>query len=184
MNEVTKILQAMKDTGSSAAEDLMPLVYEELRKLAASKMAKEASGQTLQATALVHEAWLRVSNGDNEWEDRGHFFAAAAEAMRRILVDNARRKKALKHGGNMERVDLEGVNVVAKSDDEELIAVHEVLGELEKEDPVVARLVKLRFFAGLTIDDAALALDVSRSTAKRHWNYARAWLYRAIQQNR
>ncbi|MGB0578930.1 MAG: ECF-type sigma factor [Limisphaerales bacterium] len=125
---------------------------------------------------------MRVSNGDNEWENRGHFFAAAAEAMRRILVDNARRKKALKHGGNMERVDLEGVNVVAKSDDEELIAVHEVLDELEKEDRVVAELVKLRFFAGLTIDDAALALDVSRSTAKRHWNYARAWLYRAIKE--
>ena len=182
MNEVTKILQAMKESGS-AAEDLMPLVYEELRKLAASKMAKEAPGQTLQATALVHEAWLRVSNGDNEWDNRGHFFAAAAEAMRRILVDNARRKKAMKHGGQMERVDMEALNVVANSDDEELIAVHEVLGELEKEDPIVAKLVKLRFFAGLSIDDTALALDVSRSTAKRHWNYARAWLYRAIKQN-
>lgn len=183
MNEVTRILQAMKDTGS-AAEDLMPLVYEELRKLAASKMAKEAPGQTLQATALVHEAWLRVSNGDQAWDNRGHFFAAAAEAMRRILVDNARRKKAMKHGGNMERVDIEGVNVVADSDDDELLAVHEVLDELAKEDPVVAKLVKLRFFAGLTIDDAALALDVSRSTAKRHWTYARAWLYRAVKRTR
>jgi RNA polymerase sigma factor (TIGR02999 family) len=183
MSDVTQILKALNETGSGA-EELLPLVYEELRSLAASKMAREAPGQTLQATALVHEAWLRVSNGDNEWENRGHFFAAAAEAMRRILVDNARRKKALKHGGQMERVNLEGINVVAKSGDDELIAVHEVLDALEREDAGVAELVKLRFFAGLNIDEAALALDISRSTAKRHWNYARAWLYRAIKPNR
>ena len=184
MNEVTRILHALKETGSGT-EELLPLVYDELRRLAASKMAREAPGQTLQATALVHEAWLRIANGDgNDWENRGRFFAAAAEAMRRILVDNARRKRSLKRGGNHTHVELNELNIVAESNDDELLEVHEALDGLAREEPVVAEMVKLRFFAGLNIDEAALALDISRSTAKRHWTYARAWLYRAIQQNR
>ncbi len=157
----------------------MPLVYEELRKLAASRMAREMPGQTWQATELVHEAWRRISDGQ-QWDSRGHFFAAAAEAMRRILVDNARRKRALKRGSHPEKVGLSEINIIAENDDDELLAVHEALDRLASEEPVVAELVKLRFFAGLNIDEAALALDISRSTAKRHWNYARAWLYNAI----
>lgn len=181
MSDVTRILQAINEGDSTSAVDLMPLVYEELRKLAASKMAREAPGQTLQATALVHEAWMRLSDGKGQqWDSRGHFFAAAAEAMRRILVDNARRKKALKRGGDQEKVELNELNIVTDSDDEELLAVHEALDQLKREDPVIAELVKLRFFAGLKIDEAALAMDISRSTAKRHWNYAKAWLYNAI----
>lgn len=183
MSDVTQILQSLKKDDPRAAEELMPLVYEELRKLAASRMAREAPGQTWQATELVHEAWRRLSDGQ-QWDSRGHFFAAAAEAMRRILVDNARRKKALKRGSQPEKVELSEVNVIAESEDDELLAVHEALEGLSREDPVVAELVKLRFFAGLDIDEAALALDISRSTAKRHWNFARAWLYRAIQDNR
>ncbi len=181
MSDVTQILQALSDD-STTAEELMPLVYEELRLLAASKMAKESPGHTLQATALVHEAWLHITNGGQEFKNRSHFFSAAAEAMRRILVDNARRKKAVKRGGDMERVAFDGIDVVADADDEELLAVHEVLGTLEKEDPLIAELVKLRFFAGMNIDEAALSLEISRSTAKRHWSFARAWLYRAIQE--
>lgn len=185
MNDITRILRNIEETGGSA-EDLMPLVYEELRKLASSKMAKEMPGQTLQATALVHEAWLRVSNGCNEWESRHHFFAAAAEAMRQILVDNARRKNAIKRGGNIELVDIDDVKFVADTDTdtEEILAIHETLDELDKENPTIAQLVKLRFFAGLTIEETSLALNISRSSAKRYWNYARAWLYRAIQKER
>lgn len=184
MSDVTQILNSMQTGDACASEELMPLVYEELRKLAASKLSREAPGQTLQATALVHEAWLRISSGqDQQWDGRGHFFAAAAEAMRRILVDNARRKKALKRGGDQEKVELNELNIVANTEDDELLAIHEALDELAREDPVVAELVKLRFFAGLKIDEAALALDISRSTAKRHWNYAKAWLYNAIKRD-
>jgi len=184
MNDVTQILNSLGKDDSQAADILMPLVYEELRRLAAAKLAREAPGQTLQATALVHEAWLRISSGqDQQWDGRGHFFAAAAEAMRRILVDNARRKKALKRGGDQEKVELNELNIVANTEDDELLAIHEALDELAREDPVVAELVKLRFFAGLKIDEAALALDISRSTAKRHWNYAKAWLYNAIKRD-
>lgn len=183
MNNVTQILNSLEKGDSQAAEDLMPLVYEELRRLAAAKLAREAPGQTLQATALVHEAWLRISDSQGQqWDGRGHFFAAAAEAMRRILVDNARRKKALKRGGNQEKVELDELNIVVDTEDDELLAIHEALDELAREDPIVAELVKLRFFAGLKIDEAALALNISRSTAKRHWNFAKAWLFNAVKQ--
>ena len=185
MSDVTQILQSIRAGDDDAAEDLMPLIYEELRQLAASKLAREAPGQTLQATALVHEAWLRVSQGQGQqWDGRAHFFAAAAEAMRRILVDNARRKKALKRGGDQDRIEFNELNIVAETQDDELLAIHEALDKLGQEDPIVAELVKLRFFAGLKIDEAALALDISRSTAKRHWNYAKAWLYNAIKDSR
>lgn len=181
MNEVTEILNALSHGDSASADELMPMVYEELRRLAASRMAGEAPGQTLQATALVHEAWMRLSDGnDQQWDGRGHFFAAAAEAMRRILVENARRKKALKRGGDVEHTEFDELDIVGESDDEELLVVHEALDELGREEPVVAELVKLRFFAGLKIDEAALALGISKSTAIRHWQYARAWLFDAI----
>lgn len=181
MNDVTQILNSIEKGDSRAAENLMPQVYDALRRLAALKLAREAPGQTLQATALVHEAWLRIFDGhDQPWNGRGHFFAAAAEAMRRILVDNARRKKALKRGGEQEKVELNELNIVADTEDAELLAIHEALDTLSREDSVVAELVKLRFFVGLKIDEAALTLNISRSTAKRHWNFARAWLYNAI----
>lgn len=181
MNEVTQILNAMSHGDSASADELMPMVYEELRRLAASRMAGEAPGQTLQATALVHEAWMRLSDGnDRQWDGRGHFFAAAAEAMRRILVENARRKKALKRGGDIVHTEFDELHIVGESNDEELLEVHDALDELAREEPVVAELVKLRFFAGLKIDEAALALGISKSTAIRHWQYARAWLFDAI----
>jgi len=162
-------------------EELVPLVYEQLRNLAAQKMAHEAPGQTLQATALVHEAWLRLG-GDQQpaWENRAHFFAAAAEAMRRILIERARRRKALRHGADVRRVNLESVQEAMEADDDSLLAVHEALDRLARHDAEKAELVKLRFFAGLTIEEAARALGLSEATAKRHWTYARAWLYREI----
>jgi RNA polymerase sigma factor (TIGR02999 family) len=164
-----------------AADQLLPLVYEELRKLAAQKMAHETPGQTLQATALVHEAWLRLG-GDRQpaWQNRAHFFAAAAEAMRRILIDRARRKQAERHGGGAQHVDLDGLEIPAAMDDEQLLAVHEALDRLAAHDAVKAELVKLRFFVGLTIEETAEVLGLSAPTAKRYWAYARAWLYRAI----
>ena len=158
----------------------MPLVYDELRKLAAAKLAHEAPGQTLQATALVHEAWLRLG-GDAQpaWENRRHFFAAAAEAMRRILVDNARRKRCVRHGGDLERVDLAAIQVPASDpEDDQLLAVHEALDELAKLDPRKAELVKLHFFVRLNFAEAATVLGISEATAKRDWAFARAWLYR------
>jgi RNA polymerase sigma factor (TIGR02999 family) len=162
-------------------EQWLPLVYEELRRLAAQKMAREAPGQTLQATALVHEAWLRLGGGQQPaWENHAHFFAAAAEAMRRILIDRARRKKAARHGGNAPRVSLDDLELAAEADDEPLLAVHEALDKLAVHDPAKAQLVKLRFFAGLTMEQAARVLGFSETTAKRHWAYARAWLYREI----
>jgi len=166
-----------------AASRLLPLVYDELRRLAAQKMARENPGQTLQATALVHEAWLRLGGDQRmEWRNRTHFFAAAAEAMRRILIDNARRKSALRHGGQAERVefDLDSLELAAGMDDDQLLALHEALDKLAARDSVKAELVKLRFFAGLTLAEAARILDVSEPTAKRYWAYARAWLYREI----
>ena len=181
LSEFTVILQQIERGDPRAASQLLPLVYDELRKLAAQKMARENPGQTLQATALVHEAWLRLG-GDEQpaWENRAHFFAAAAEAMRRILIDNARRRKAVRHGGNVERVPLDGLELAAGVDDDQLLAVHEALDRLAAHDVVKAELVKLRFFAGLTIEQAAKVLGLSESTAKRHWAYARAWLYREI----
>jgi RNA polymerase sigma factor (TIGR02999 family) len=186
VSELTVILQQIGNGGSRAADKILPLVYDELRRLAAQKMAHETPGQTLQATALVHEAWLRLG-GDQQatWQNRAHFFAAAAEAMRRILIDNARRKKAERHGGGAERValDLDSLELAAGMDDDQLLAVHEALDRLAAHDAVKAELVKLRFFVGLTIEEAAPVLGLSEPTAKRYWAYARAWLYREIRKN-
>jgi RNA polymerase sigma factor (TIGR02999 family) len=180
VNEITLILKQIEGD-PRAAEELLPLVYGELRKLAAQKMAHEQAGQTLQATALVHEAWLRLGGDDQpEWQNRAHFFAAAAEAMRRILIDNARRKKYLRHGGGVERLPLDGLELAAGMADEQLLALHEALNRLAEHDAQKAELVKLRFFAGLTNEQAAEVLGVSEPTVKRHWAYARAWLFRAM----
>jgi len=181
MSELTNILTAMEQGQSQAAEELLPLVYGELRRLAAWRLAQERPGQTLQATALVHEAWLKLTGGDAErrWSDRKHFFAAAAEAMRQILVDNARRKRCARHGGDLERVDLAAIQVPAPvQDDDELLEVHEALDELAALDPRKAELVKLRFFVGLSFPEVAEVLGISEVTAKRDWAFARAWLYR------
>jgi RNA polymerase sigma factor (TIGR02999 family) len=182
MSEVTHILNAIEQGDPSAAEQLLPLVYDELRKLAAQKLAQEKPGQTLQATALVHEAYLRLVDVEQaqHFNSRGHFFAAAAEAMRRILVENARRKQAAKHGGGGNRVNLEEAICLAVQPDDDLLALDEALTRLSQEDPVKADLVKLRYFAGLTVEQAAEALGISRATADRYWAYAKVWLYRAI----
>ncbi|HVC98939.1 MAG TPA: ECF-type sigma factor [Pirellulales bacterium] len=182
-NDVTCILNEIGQGDPAAAAQLLPLVYDELRKLAAQKLAKETPGQTLQATALVHEAYLRlVGKGDEpKWSGRGHFFAAAAEAMRRILVENARRKKRGKHGGGRRRVDLDGSPGVDGRDDD-LVALDEALDRLAEHDAIKAELVKLRFFAGLTIPEAAMALGVSVATAERYWTYARVWLYAELEE--
>jgi RNA polymerase sigma factor (TIGR02999 family) len=178
MSEVTQILSALEKGDPRAAEQLLPLVYDELRKLAAQKLSQERPGQTLQATALVHEAYLRLvgSESQQRWDSRGHFFAAAAEAMRRILVDSARRKNSFKRGGGRQRVDLEDVewNVEAPQDD--LLALNDALQKLEQIDKVKSELVKLRYFAGLTIPQAAQVLGISSSTADNYWAYARCWL--------
>ena len=183
MSEVTRILDAARQGDPKAAQDLLPLVYNELRKLAACKMAHECPGQTLRATALVHEAWLRIS-GDNAyaWEGRRHFFAAAAEAMRRILVEAARRKKRLRHGGDLHRVELDGIDLPAPMPDDELLALDEALTRLAEINSEAAELVKLCFFVGLTQEQAAKELGVSVSTAERLWAYSRAWLFRAMRQ--
>jgi RNA polymerase sigma factor (TIGR02999 family) len=181
---VSDSTQGQPNTGPGGQPaDWLPLVYDELRRLAAKKMARENPGQTLQATALVHEAWLRLGGGESaDWRNRTHFFAAAAEAMRRILIDNARRKMAARHGGEAERVefDLESLELAAGMDVDQLLALHEALNALAAHDAVKAELVKLRFFVGLTLPEAAKALDLSEPTAKRYWAYARAWLYREI----
>jgi RNA polymerase sigma factor (TIGR02999 family) len=172
---------ASPETGPISATQLLPLVYDELRRLAARKLAGEKAGQTLQATALVHEAWLRL-NGTRQvqWNDRTHFFATAAEAMRRILIDNARRKLTLRHGAAAERVNLESLNLASEMPDDQLLAVNEALDKFAVHDSTKAELVKLRFFAGLTLEEAAAVLEISKATAKRHWAYARAWLYREL----
>ncbi len=187
MNDVTRILSAIDQGDPHAAEQLLPLVYDELRKLAAQKMAQEAPGQTLQATALVHEAYLwLVASGDasapreQRWDSRGHFFAAAAEAMRRILIDNARRKQAERHGGGWQRHDLLEAELAIDSTSDELFAVDRALSKLAAGEPEIARLVELRFFAGLTLEEAARCLGTSVRTAHRHWAYARAWLRREL----
>jgi len=179
MSEVTRILSALEQGDPHAAEQLLPLVYEELRKLAAQKMAQEAPGQTLQATALVHEAYLRLVNVEKgqHWDSRGHFFAAAAEAMRRILVENARRKRSPKHGGDRCRQLLDPDCLAAPEMADDLLALDEALTRLAATEPQVAELVKLRYFAGLTIPQAAEALGISPTTADRYWAYARAWLH-------
>ena len=179
MSDVTQILERVEHGDGIAAEELLPLVYEELRKLAAAKMAQEAAGETLQPTALVHEAWLRLA-GPREgqaWENRGHFFAAAAEAMRRILIESARRKSRLKRGGQQERVDLEQVQLATESDPATVLSIDQALERLAKAHPQKAELVKLRFFVGLSLPEAARALNLSETTAKRHWAFARAWLF-------
>jgi RNA polymerase sigma factor (TIGR02999 family) len=168
-------------TASSAASELLPQVYEELRRLAANKLANEAPGQTLQTTALVHEAWLSLAGKtDSQWKNRAHFLAAAADAMRHILIDNARRKQRVRHGGGLQRVNLDQVELAAATDDETLLRVDEALRKFAAEDPAKAQLVKFRYFAGLSIPEAAEALGMSESTAKRAWAYARAWLYEEL----
>ncbi len=170
--------------GRGPAEEWLPQLYGELRKLAAARMAGESGTQTLQPTALVHEAWLRLAaGGRNSWENQAHFFAAAAEAMRRILIDRARRKQALKRGGRAERLDLDRVDVAIETDEESLLAIDEALEKLAREDAQSAELVKLRFFVGLSYDEAARALGISERTAKRCWTFARAWLYRELSQS-
>src|SRR5215472_14474 len=181
MSDVTRILKAASAGERQAAEELLPLVYDELRKLAAHQLAQEQAGQTLQPTALVHEAWLRlVGVGDVGFAGRAHFFAAAAEAMRRILIERARKKLALKRGAGAERVDLDKLEVAVAADEETLLEVDEALGKLAQEDPASAEFIKLRFFAGLTNAEAAQALGIPERTARRHWSFARTWLYREI----
>jgi len=182
MGDVTQVLQRMEQGDPRAADGLLPLVYDELRNLAAQKMFYESAGQTLQPTALVHEAWLRLG-GDRQftWQNRAHFFSAAAEAMRRILVDRARKRRALRHGGGQERINMDELELAAPTNnDDQLLAVNEALDKLAAEDAQKAELVKLRYFAGMTIAEAARALGVSEPTAKRWWTFARAWLFREI----
>jgi RNA polymerase sigma factor (TIGR02999 family) len=179
MADVTPILSAIEAGDPKAAAELLPLVYDELRKLAAQRLARESPGQTLQATALVHEAYLRLV-GEQQFDHRGHFFAAAAEAMRRILVESARRKKAEKHGGGLHRHDAAEIPVAAPEPAEDLVALDEALDRLAELDPQKAELVKLRYFAGLTIEEAAEALGVSPATAKRSWAYSRVWLFQRV----
>src|SRR5262245_17408213 len=183
MNEVTQLLNAMDQGDPHAAAQLLPLVYDELRRLAAARLAAEPSGNTLQPTALVHEAYLRLvgTPGGDQWDHRGHFFAAAAEAMRRILIDNARRKATTRHGGAMQRQVLDPDASPLPEPREDLLALDEALSRLEAEDPLKANLVKLRYFAGLSLPEAAAALDLSERTAGRHWAYARAWLRRVVE---
>jgi RNA polymerase sigma factor (TIGR02999 family) len=182
MSDVTHILNAIDAGNAKAAEELLPLVYTELRRLAACKMANEAAGHTLQATELVHEAYLRlVGSPDRKWNGRGHFFAAAAEAMRRILIESARRKRAVCHGGGHQRLDIEQVEIAAAIPDDDLLAISEVLEKFAAEDPQKAELVKLRYFAGLTGKEAAEVLHISPATADRWWAYSRAWLYREME---
>ncbi len=177
MSNVTRILSAIEQGDAQAADELLPLIYEELRLLAAQKMSQESLGQTLQATALVHEAYIRlVGSKDGNWNSRGHFFAAAAEAMRRILIENARRRRSRKHGGDRRRVDIDNVELGIEGSSDDLIVLDEALEKLSKKDKVKADLVKLRYFAGLTCAQAAKMLGISRSTANEHWAYARAWL--------
>ncbi len=182
MSEVTRILNAIEQGDPQAARQLLPLVYDELRQLAAQKLAREKPGQTLEATALVHEAYLRLvgQGGDPHWNSRGHFFAAAAEAMRRILVENARRKKRLKHGGDRKRLDLEHADLALPQGPDELLLIDEAIHKLAAEDPEAAQLVKLRFYAGLSVEEAAQLVGIARSTAYEHWAYARAWLHREV----
>ena len=182
MTDVTQILSQIEHGDPAAAEQLLPLVYEELRKLASQKIAQENPGQTLQATALVHEAYLRLvgSGPERKWQGRRHFFAAAAEAMRRILIESARRKKGIKHGGQLQRQDLLESELTAVAPPDELLALDDALTRLAHDDPPVAELVKLRYFAGLTIDQAARTLDISARTANRYWTYARAYLHQEL----
>jgi RNA polymerase sigma factor (TIGR02999 family) len=185
MSEVTRILSAIRGGDAQAADQLLPAVYDELRRIAAAKLAHEKPGQTLQATALVHDAYLRLvgSTPEDGWNGRGHFFAAAAEAMRRILVENARRKKTVKHGGARRRIDLGQAEVVASADPDAVLDLDEALTLLAAEDAAAAEIAKLRLFAGLSVDEAAQALGISRTSAYRQWTYARAWLHARLRQS-
>ena len=181
MTDVTRILNAIEQGDAKAADELLPLVYEELRRLAGLKMSREPPGQTLQATALVHEAYIRLVGAENQnWSSRGHFFAATAESMRRILIENARRKQRRKHGGGHQRVELDNADVAIEGSSTDIIALDEALAKLAEEDAIKADLVKLRYFAGLTIEQAAKILQISHATAERYWSYARAWLFHEI----
>jgi RNA polymerase sigma factor (TIGR02999 family) len=182
MTEVTQVLDAIARGDAQASEQLLPLIYQELRRLAASMMAQEPAGHTLEATALVHEAYVRLVDSEEElkWSHRGHFFAAAAEAMRRILVDKARRKQRVKHGGEHHRVELDEERPICSVPSDQMVALDEALERFAQEEPEKAQLVKLRFFAGLSIEEAAETLGISRATASRHWTYARAWLHDAV----
>jgi RNA polymerase sigma factor (TIGR02999 family) len=184
-NQVTRVLERVRCGELSAASELLPLVYDELRRLAAAKMAHERPDQTLQPTALVHEAWLRlVGNEEQKWNGRAHFFGAAAEAMRRILIENARRKAAVRHGGGQERLDINQIEIATTAPDDELLAVSDALEKFAAHDPQMAELVKLRYFVGLTTEDAAEVLDISVRTAERWWSYSRAWLYQEFERQR
>ena len=182
MSEITQILHAIGRGDEHASEQLLPVIYQELRHLAASMLARESPGQTLEATALVHEAYVRLvaAEAEQKWNHRGHVFAAAAEAMRRILVEKARRKQRVKHGGEHQRVELDDERLVCSVPSDQLLALDEALERFGQEEPEKARLVTLRFFAGLSIEEAAEALGISRATASRYWTYARAWLHDAM----
>lgn len=184
MSDVTQLLGAIEAGDPTAADQLLPLVYGELRKLAAAKMAQEKPGQTLQATALVHEAWLRLAGPEQQkaWNSRGHFFGAAAEAMRRILVDRARQKARVRHGGGLERIDLAQVTIATEDSDDTVLAIHEALEKLALESPPKAEIVKLRYFTGLEHAEIAQVLGLSEPTVRRHWAYARSWLYAELKQ--
>jgi RNA polymerase sigma factor (TIGR02999 family) len=181
VSDLTRVLNAIEQGEANATDKLLPLIYDELRKLAAHKMANERAGHTLQPTALVHEAWMRlVGKEDPKFQNRAHFFAAAAEAMRRILIDNARRKRAVRHGGGQQRVDFEQVDLVSPNDDDQLLAVNDALDKLAAHNKVEAELVKLRYFVGMTIEEAAEVLGISARTADNYWAHARAWLFREL----
>src|SRR6516162_6266220 len=183
--QVTQILDAIGAGDKHAAEALLPLVYDELRRLAAARMAREAPGQTLQATALVHEVWLKLAGSDRQqWRGRAHFFGAAAEAMRRILIENARRKAAARHGGGEARLDINQIEIATTAPDDELLAVNDALEKFAAYDLQMAELVKLRYFVGLTTEDAAEVLGISVRTAERWWSYGRAWLYQEFERQR
>lgn len=182
LSQITQVLEAIGRGEGRAAEELLPLVYDELRRLAAARMAQELPGQTLQPTALVHEAWLRLlAEGEQTWENRAHFFGAASEAMRRILIENARRKSRLKHGGGRERLDIEELELAETTPDEKVLLINEALAQLEAQDPERARIVVLKFFGGLTSQEIAESLNLGERTVERQWAYAKAWLFRRIQ---
>jgi len=184
MSDVTRILNAIEQGDDKAANELLPLVYEELRLLAAQKLSHEPPGQTLQATALVHEAYIRlVEAKDQNWHSRGHFFKAAAEAMRRILIEKARRKQRLRHGGGRQRVDIDDADLPIVESPDDLIALDEALAKLSEQEPLKADLVKLRYFAGLTAEQVAEALNIAKATADRYWAYARVWLFNEIRRS-
>lgn len=185
MSDVTRILNGVQQGDPKAAGELLPLVYEELRKLAAHRLANEAAGHTLQPTALVHEAWLRIvgEDGQSQFQNRKHFFAAAAEAMRRILIDRARRKQAARHGGGQVRLDIDGAEIAAPDGDDQLLALSAALDKLAVHHREESELVKLRYFVGMTIEEAAESLGIAPRTAKYYWTHARAWLYREIEKS-